>query len=212
MLKAVIFDMDGVIVDSEPFWQQAEIEVFSDLGVEVTDKGRKQTKYMTTAEVAQFWFDQNPWQDVSLQESEQRVVDRVITYIQQEDCLMPGVLDVLEGLKSMQIKVGLATNSPFRIIPHVLAKAQLETHFDALASAEFEEYGKPQPFVYLSALAKLGVRASEAMAIEDSNSGIKAARRAGLHVVGFNSRKLKGALYQVSAFSQLDLDNLLPLN
>lgn len=203
--------MDGVIVDSEPFWQQAEIEVFSHLGVEVTDKGRRQTQYMTTAEVAQFWFEQNPWRGVSLPEAEQRVVDRVITYIQQEDCLMPGIQDTLEGLKSMNIKIGLATNSPERIIPHVLAKGQLNPYFDALASAEFEELGKPQPFVYLSALSKLGVEASEALAIEDSNSGIKAARRAGLHVVGFNTRKLKGALYQVSAFSQLDLNNLLPL-
>ncbi len=209
MIKAVIFDMDGVIVDSEPFWQQAEKEVFTALGVKVTDKLSKQTQWMTTAEVAHFWYNQQPWQGVSLKQTEEQVVDRVIELIQSHDCLMPGVQQTVKRLKAMGIKIGLATNSPYRIIPEVLRKAKLASSFDALCSAEFEVQGKPQPDVYFSALSKLEVTAEQALAIEDSNSGIKAARRAGMNVVGLNTRKLSGALYQVSSFHELDLNNLL---
>ena len=209
MIKAVIFDMDGVIVDSEPFWQQAEEEVFTALGVKVTDKLRKQTQWMTTAEVAHFWYNQQPWQGVSLKQTEERVVDRVIELIQSHDCLMPGVQHTVKTLKAMGMKIGLATNSPYRIIPEVLRKAKLASSFDAICSAEFEVQGKPQPDVYLSALSKLEVTAAQARAIEDSNSGIKAARRAGMNVIGLNTRKLSGALYQVSSFHELNLGNLL---
>ena len=212
MLEAVIFDMDGVIVDSEPFWQRAEKEVLTELGVQVTDKLCKQTQRMTTAEVAQFWFDRNPWSGVTLQESEERVVDRVISLINHHDCIMPGLQALVRHLKSKGIKVGLATNSPYRVIPAVLAKTGLESSFDATISAEYEEKGKPAPDVYLSALDRLRVNPENAMAIEDSNSGIKAARRAGLHVIGFNSRPLRGALYQVESYAQLDLDNLMRLD
>lgn len=208
MVEAVIFDMDGVIVDSEPFWKRAEKEVFTALGVRVTDKLSKQTQRMTTREVAQFWFDRDPWQGVTLQQSEDRVVDRVISLITEHDCIMPGFQDMVRQLKSKGVKIGLATNSPYRIIPAVLAKAGLESSFDVTVSAEFEEYGKPYPDVYLTALKQLEVKAAQAMAIEDSNSGIKAARRAGLNVIGFNRRALKGALYQVEAYDQLDLNNL----
>ncbi len=209
MIEAVIFDMDGVIVDSEPFWQQAEEEVFTALGVNVTDKLRKQTQWMTTAEVAHFWYHQQPWQGVTLKQTEERVVDRVIELIQTHDCLMPGVQQTVKSLKAMGMKIGLATNSPYRIIPEVLRKAKLASSFDAICSAEFEVQGKPQPDVYISALSKLEVTAEQALAIEDSKSGIKAARRAGMNVIGLNTRKLSGALYQVSSFHELNLANLL---
>jgi len=132
-----------------------------------------------------------------------------MSWIQANDCLMTDVQATVKALKAMGMKIGLATNSPYRIIPEVLAKAQLSPYFDALCSAEFEQHGKPQPDVYLSALAKLEVEADQAIAIEDSNSGIKSARSADMHVIGLNTRKLTGALYQVSHFKALDLSNLL---
>ena len=74
--KAVIFDMDGVIIDSEKFWKQAENEVFSSLGVVVTDELSDLTKSMTTSEVTRFWYDKFPWQNVELNEVERMVVLR----------------------------------------------------------------------------------------------------------------------------------------
>jgi len=95
-LKAVIFDMDGVIVDSEELWKQAEKEIFSALGVIVTDEYAGLTKSMTTSEVTKFWYDKFPWQDEGLDVVEQMVVSRVIELLGTEDCLINGVKEFIE--------------------------------------------------------------------------------------------------------------------
>lgn len=118
--KAIIFDMDGVLVDSESYWKQAEFEVFTSLGVVVSDELTNQTKAMTTLEVTRFWFERFPWDDLSLEVVEQLVVSRVIALIETEDCLIKGVKSFVEKLKDKNYKIGLATNSPERIIPVVL--------------------------------------------------------------------------------------------
>ena len=97
--KAIIFDMDGVLVDSESYWKQAEFEVFTSLGVVVSDELTNQTKAMTTLEVTRFWFERFPWDDLSLEVVEQLVVSRVIALIETEDCLIKGVKSFVEKLK-----------------------------------------------------------------------------------------------------------------
>jgi beta-phosphoglucomutase-like phosphatase (HAD superfamily) len=82
--KAVIFDMDGVIVDSENIWKKAEKEVFTSLGVDVTDAHSELTQSMTTLEVTKFWFGKFPWQNKSLDLVEQMVISRVIELIETE--------------------------------------------------------------------------------------------------------------------------------
>ena len=208
MISAIIFDMDGVIVDSEPFWQQAEKTVFTALGVKVTDELSLQTQIMTTAAVTQFWYDRYPWNDVSHSEVEARVVDSVIESIQNHDCIMPGLKDSVTQLKKLGIKLGLATNSPYRVIPKVLEKAGLSQLFDAIVSAEQVKQGKPAPDVYLSALKQLAVDAADTWAIEDSNSGARSALAAGLQVIGFGPKPLKGVQHQIDGFHQLDVQTL----
>ncbi len=208
-MKAVIFDMDGVIVDSEPLWQKAEREVFSSLGVEVSDELCQITKSMTTSEVAKFWFSRFPWKGVTLTGAEEMVVDRVITLITTHQCIIPGIQDLVENLKLAGFKLGLATNSPYKIIPEVLKKANLSTTFDVISSAEFEQQGKPAPDVYLSTLKKLNIKAANSIAIEDSNSGIIAAKKAGMKVFAFTNRHQNQILEQVDfaipTFDKIDL-------
>lgn len=110
--KAFIFDMDGVLVDSEGYWKQAEFEVFTSLGVKVTEDQAKLTKSMTTFEVTQFWYEKFPWDNVDLEVVEQLVVSRVIALIETEDCMIKGVKTFIEKLKVKEYKIGLATNSP----------------------------------------------------------------------------------------------------
>ncbi len=97
-VKAVIFDMDGVLIDSEKFWKQAESEVFSSLGVNVLDEFTALTKSMTTKEVARFWYKRFPWSDLTLQAVEEQVVQRVIELIKTENCEMLGIKAFLESL------------------------------------------------------------------------------------------------------------------
>jgi HAD superfamily hydrolase (TIGR01509 family) len=183
--KAVIFDMDGVIIDSEKLWQQAEKEVFSSVGVKVTDEHSTLTKSMTTSEVAKFWFEKFPWKNISVNTVEQMVISRVIELIETEHCEIKGVKAFIETLKAKNYKIGLATNSPNNIIPIVLKKINALHLFDCVSSAEFEENGKPHPAIYLNTAAKLMVEVNNCIAIEDSYSGMLAAKKAGMRVIAF---------------------------
>lgn len=208
MKKAVIFDMDGVIVDSEGLWARAEKEVFSSLGVAMDEASCQQTKSMTTAEVTAFWYARSPWQGKAMDEVEQMVVDRVIELIEKENCEIDGIVELVKQLKSLGLKIGLATNAPYQIVPKVLSKLALSSLFDCTVSAEFEKQGKPHPDVYLTASRQLGENAKNCIAIEDSKSGIRAAKRAGITVIGFTNKGRNGHLEeadgQIEDFTNID--------
>ncbi|WP_244212184.1 hexitol phosphatase HxpB [Flavobacterium psychrophilum] len=191
MQKAVIFDMDGVIIDSENLWEKAEKEVFTALGVNVTYELSELTKSMTTIEATKFWFDKFPWQEKSIDIVEQMVISRVVELIDKEDCKIKGVKEFIERLKAKNYKIGLATNSPNKIIPKVLQKLDIQHLFDTVSSAEFEENGKPSPSIYLTTAVKLNVTANNCIAIEDSYSGMLAAKSAGMTVIAFTNGKKK---------------------
>lgn len=210
--KAVIFDMDGVIMDTERLWKQAEKEIFSSLGVNVTEEHAEITKSMTTIDVTKFWYNKFPWPNLSLYTVEQMVISRVIHLIETEDCEICGVKGFIERLKAKGIKIGLATNSPHTIIPAVLQKLGVLHLFDNVCSAEFEVNGKPDPAVYLTTAAKLDVTAINCMAIEDSYSGMLAAKKAGMTVIAFTNGNTKMnfdiADFKIDSFDDFEIDRL----
>ncbi|SIT03309.1 sugar-phosphatase [Chryseobacterium ureilyticum] len=187
VVKAVIFDMDGVLVDSEGFWAKAELDVFSSYGVQVTDDLATQTKYMTTKEVTEFWHGRFPWENLDVPKVEQEVVSKVIELIQAEDCTMSGVQTFIKDLKSKKYKIGLATNAPLRVADAVLEKLQIRDLFDTVHSSEFEEQGKPHPAVYLTSAKQLGISPEYCIVVEDSHSGLKAAKAAGMKTIVFTN-------------------------
>lgn len=210
-LKAVIFDMDGVLVDSEGFWARAEQEVFSSYGVQVTDELAAQTKYMTTTEVTEFWYGKFPWKDPDISSVEQQVVSKVIELIQLENCTMAGIQEFIMTLKSKNYKIGLATNAPLKVADAVLEKLQVREFFDAVHSSEFEENGKPHPAVYLTSAQQLGISPEHCIAIEDSHSGLKAAKAAGMKTIVFTNND-ESIDFDLADFTIHDFkDNLLPV-
>ncbi len=185
--KAIVFDMDGVLVDSEHLWQKAEFEIFSSLGVNVTEELAAKTKTMTTKEVAEFWQSRFAWKDASTKQVEEWVTSRVIELIENENCEIKGVRNFVKKMKIQGYKIGLATNSPYKIIPAVLKKLELTQYFDAISSSDSEIKGKPNPSVYLTTCSKLNINPIDCIAIEDSYSGMLAAKRAGLRVIAFTN-------------------------
>lgn len=186
-MQAVIFDMDGVIVDSENLWKQAEYEVFTSLGVIVTEEHSQVTKSMTTSEVTKFWYDKYPWKDKDLDTVEQSVVSRVIELIETEECQISGVKSFIEKLRAEKYKIGLATNSPSRVIPSVLRKLDIIHLFDTISSAEFELKGKPDPAIYYETAKRLKTNPEDCIVIEDSYTGMLAAKNAGMIVIAFTN-------------------------
>ncbi len=183
MIEAVIFDMDGVLIDSESFWKTAEKEVFGSVGIEVTEYHSSLTSSMTTKEVTEYWFSFKPWKNVSLEDIEQKVISRVGELIDLYGQIMPGVEKTLAYFKSSGHKIGLATNSPDILISRILKKLNIECYFDATLSAEFVDKGKPSPDIYLKIAHILSVNPSKCVVFEDSKSGLIAAQAAGMSVV-----------------------------
>lgn len=209
-MKAVIFDMDGVIIDSEPFWKNAEFEVFSSLGVVLDKEFTDLTQTMTTIEVTKFWYEKFPWKSKSLEEVEDMVISRVMELIEQGRAERNGIELFIKQLKSNGFKIGLATNSPYKIIPVVLEKAGIADYFDSIFSAEFVEFGKPDPAIYLMTSKELGIDPENCIVIEDSYSGMLAAKKAGMKVVAFTNGNqdinISLADYKMESFLETELN------
>lgn len=204
--KAVIFDMDGVIIDSEKYWKQAEYEVFSSLGVKITNEDSDKTKSMTTSEVTNFWYRKYPWKNKDLSVVEHMVISRVIELIETGNCKLNGVKPFIEKLKSNDYKIGLATNSPNRIIPVVLSKLGVLHLFDAILSAEFEGKRKPDPTIYYKAAERLKIAPEDCIVIEDSYTGMSAAKNAGMTVIAY-TYKNKETNYEIADYKLESFEN-----
>lgn len=193
MIKAVIFDMDGVLIDSEPFWKQAEVEIYPSVGLHLTPDDCMQTMGMRIDKAVEFWYRRQPWPTPpTLDEIRQRIVDRVITLIEERGQAMLGVQTVLEWVRQRQLPLAIASSSDLSMIRAVVAKLAIQDYFDLLYSAEFEPYGKPHPGVYLTTAAKLGVAPTDCLVIEDSMRGILAAKAAEMRCVAVPDPSLHG--------------------
>ena len=178
-ILAAIFDMDGLLVDSEPLWDQAELDVIASLGVDISRRHElPDTLGLRIDMVVDLWFAQQPWNGPSRQEVTERIITRAIALVEETKPLLPGVREAVALCKSQGIKVGLASASPLHMLEKVLIMFELRDSFDALASAEKLPYSKPHPQVYLDCAAKLGVDPLNCVALEDSVNGMIASKAA----------------------------------
>ncbi|MCS6819553.1 MAG: hexitol phosphatase HxpB [Chitinophagales bacterium] len=181
--QAVIFDMDGLLVDSEPYWRKAEIEVFKTVGLFLTEEDCMKTTGFRFDEVVEYWFHQKPWIMKSVAQVEEEVLKLMENYIKNHSPLMDGADEAIATASNLSKKVAIASSSPLRLIHCVAERLGGIKRFDALVSAEFEPYGKPHPGVYLAAARQLGLRPEKCVAVEDSLNGVIAAKAARMYCV-----------------------------
>ena len=178
-IRATIFDMDGLLIDSEPLWDRAEHEVLSELGVDFTRRHElPDTRGLRIDLVVDLWFGQQPWSGPDRAAVVERMIARVISLVEQTRPLLPGVREAVALCKAQGLKVGLASASPLYMLEKVLAMFELREQFDALASADTLAYSKPHPQVYLNCAAALGVDPLCCVALEDSVNGMIASKAA----------------------------------
>ena len=182
-MRAVIFDMDGLIVDSEPLWREAEREVFAGVGLELTDADCERTMGMRTDEVVAHWYDLSPWPGPTPNEVETRITVRMQQLIAERAEPLPGLDHALETARAAGLVIGLASSSCPQLIDAVLSKLGLEHAFSAVCSAIEEPLGKPHPGVFLTTARRLGVEPAGCVVIEDSLAGVQAALAAGMRVI-----------------------------
>lgn len=180
---AVIFDMDGVLIDSEPLWKIAMEQVFVAVGSKLTRHDFQKTVGLRLDEVIQFWHQHEGWKNVSPVEVEQQIVSKMQELIRANGTPLTGVVETLNYLRSHNKKIGLATSSYRVLIDTVLEVLDLKASFDCTHSAEMEAYGKPHPAVYLTVADYFKVDPRKCLVIEDSLNGIISAKAAKMKVV-----------------------------
>lgn len=209
-IEAVIFDMDGVLIDSEPFWREAEMVVFKQVGVQLTESMCFETMGLRVDEVVNYWYRKQPWDNFAAGELEEQIVDAVIEQIVSSGRAKEGAEQAIAYFKNKGLKIALASSSPYRIIQAVVQRLGISENFDCIYSAEEEEYGKPHPGVYLTTARKLDVSPSECLAIEDSFNGVLAAKAARMKCIAIP----EGSMHTDPRFviADLILNSLLDFN
>jgi len=180
MIEAVIFDMDGLLIDSEPFWQDAEMKVFSEIGFQLTREMCKETTGLRIDEVVAHYHRQQKW-DLGrwpLTNVSNAIVDEVIAAVNSEGQPLPGVQQAIEICLQQNKPLALASSSNLRLIEAVLKHLNIAEFFSVVHSAEFETYGKPHPSTFLTTAEKMTKHPTECLVFEDSLNGVIAAKAA----------------------------------
>lgn len=214
MVKAAIFDMDGLLIDSEPLWRKVEGEVFNSAGWSITEDQCKQTMGLRLDEVIEYWkqvFPEIQIEEIALHNA---VLDAMEKGISSEGKALPGVYQTLEFCKQKNLKMALASSSPTRLIQATLKALEIEDYFTVVKSAEHESFGKPHPGVFISTLQKLEISPENAVIFEDSFHGVVAALAAKAKVVAvpdqeeFQQERFKAATVLLSSLEQFNNETL----
>lgn len=207
--RAVIFDMDGVLVDSEPLHIIVESRMLIELGIPL--KNEMYGKFAGTTSLSmwktivnEFSLDKNP-EDLAAENNRRFVKELSISdQVQTFD----GVVDVLSNLNKKGIPVALASSSSRMIVDAVLNRFNLKHYFNAVVTGSDVQHSKPNPEIFLKAAQRLNIDASMCIVVEDSPNGVNAALAAGMGCIGFASEKnhhdISHATWIIKSFGEFD--------
>jgi mannitol-1-/sugar-/sorbitol-6-/2-deoxyglucose-6-phosphatase len=181
-VAAVILDMDGLLIDTEPAWRTAEASVFAALGVQLTEAELLDTTGQAIGELVAIWRQHPPHRgreidQLSDAEIADRITDLVVAQVKAEGQPMTGVPEAISMFRRHRLALAIASSSPMRLIDAVCERLGLAS-IEVRCSASDEGSSKPAPDVYLAAARKLGKSPAECLAIEDSPNGVLAAKAA----------------------------------
>lgn len=182
-IKAVVFDMDGVLFDTESISIKVWKQIGEEMGVENIDLAVYGCVGMNRADIVRFFY-QHYGEDFPVEKYLQMASERCNRVIVQDGLpIMKGAQELLAHLKKENYLIGLASSTrKSRVLQH-LQESGLTEYFSVVIGGDMVEYSKPEPDIYLKACQELGVEPEEAIAIEDSPNGIRSAHAAGMYTV-----------------------------
>jgi mannitol-1-/sugar-/sorbitol-6-/2-deoxyglucose-6-phosphatase len=211
MITSVIFDMDGLLIDSEPLWRRAEIESFASVGLGLTPDMCRQTMGLRSEEVVRYWFDRLPWTGASLKEVETFIINQLSRLIRNDAKPMPGVIELIARLQRAGVAMAIASSSPLFIIETVADSLGLRKAVRTLRSAEGQTYGKPHPGVFIDTAKDLGRDPNSCLVFEDSINGVIAGKAAGMTTIAVPEKAMfnrpEFAIADLTLPSLLDFDD-----
>ncbi|HEY1316284.1 MAG TPA: HAD family phosphatase [Gaiella sp.] len=186
-IVAVVFDMDGVLVDTEHLWDEVREDLTTEWGGRYTPEAQEAMMGMSSLEWSRYLHE-----TVGLREPpetiNEEVVRRMLARYELELPVIPGAIEAVRRLDAAGYRLAVASSSNRELIDAVLRRLELAALFEATVSSEEVARGKPAPDVYVEAAQRLDVPAAQCAAIEDSASGIRAARAAGMRVIAYPNR------------------------
>lgn len=185
MLKLVIWDMDGVVIDSEPIHNKISLAAYKKYGINLTDEEAMDLIGKSNKDIWSDFKEKYSLKETVEDLTKEELLQNIKYYNENHAEPIKGVVDLLKELKETGIKVALASSSPMSFINLILDKLQIKEYFGLVLSGENFTKSKPDPQLFLAALDYFKVKPEEAVIIEDSNKGVIAAKRANINCVGF---------------------------
>lgn len=182
-LNTVIFDMDGLLIDSEPYWQIAGMETLQKFNVTLAPAQYHHTTGLRTPEWLDYWFTYFNIPKDNIEQAVNSLHENVFEKIRTQAEVLPGVDHIFRFFKERKFRIGLATSSPLELVDIVVEKLNIGHYLDATASAEHLPFGKPHPQVYMNCAAALKAHPLECLCFEDSFNGLIAAKAARMRCI-----------------------------
>lgn len=213
LIQAVIYDMDGLIIDSEPLWREAEKLTFKTVGLTFTDDMCRETMGMRLTEVVAYWHHKLGWNNKSLEQIEKELLATVTHLIINKGEALEGVESSLNYFKNKGYKIALASSSHLCLIETVLKKLNLTHYFEVINSAEKLAFGKPHPMLFINTAEELGVNPVNCLVIEDSFHGLIAAKAALMKTIVVPDKENRdNPNYNIADFNLKNLHQIKALN
>ena len=214
MINAVIFDLDGVLIDSEPLHSKTDNQILRELGIRAAENYFDRFAGYT---------NESMWEAIKKDYHITKSTDKIIemqmplklNLLQKGNYKsIPGIVELLDEIKAMHIPIAVASSSPKLFIEVVLAKIGIGKYFSIILSGEEVEHSKPEPDIFLKVAGLLNVNPSECLVVEDSKSGTIAAKKAGMKCIGYQNvnsgdQDLSNADFIVNNIKEIDIKKMI---
>lgn len=213
MIQAIIFDMDGLLIDSEPVWDKARSIMAAEIGIDWNTDDHKAVMGVSTKEWVAYMINRLRL-TLSPTEVEFHIIDQMVELYKMRIPYLPGAVDAV-ALADAHFPVGLASGSPRCLIETVTEDDALKGRFQCILSGDQVEHGKPSPDVYLETARQMKVRPEACVCLEDSGNGILAGKNAGMKVIAVpdprfppDAQKLQLADVVLSSLQEFSLETI----